>query len=307
MLRGVAVKPGGTKPATLTLILADLNTSATLSPFLLPPVLSATHRYDHHQREFQEVFGHGFSTRLSSAGLVYKHFGRGIVAAYLNEPEESAQVEAVWLAVYRTFMEAIDAVDNGVNQWDGDAPPKYVNDTHLSARVGRLNPDWNAADQSEAELYRRFLQAVELAGSEFDGALRRTAQIWLPARQLVLADLSSRKDVDPSGAVVALSTFCPWKEHLHQLEQELGCPGEVLYVLYQDEREGSWRVQAVGQAPGSFASRKALPAPWRGLRDEALSEAAGVPDLVFVHASGFIGGGKTKEAALALARKAVAA
>lgn len=31
----------------------------------------------------------------------------------------------------------------GVNQWDSAAPPKYVNNTHLSARVGRLNPDWN--------------------------------------------------------------------------------------------------------------------------------------------------------------------
>lgn len=30
-----------------------------------------------------------------------------------------------------------------MNQWDSEAPPKYVNTTHLSARVGRLNPDWN--------------------------------------------------------------------------------------------------------------------------------------------------------------------
>lgn len=29
-------------------------------------------RYDHHQKGFVEVFGHGFSTKLSSAGLVYK-------------------------------------------------------------------------------------------------------------------------------------------------------------------------------------------------------------------------------------------
>jgi uncharacterized UPF0160 family protein len=29
-------------------------------------------RYDHHQRGFEEVFGHGFVTKLSSAGLVYK-------------------------------------------------------------------------------------------------------------------------------------------------------------------------------------------------------------------------------------------
>jgi uncharacterized UPF0160 family protein len=30
-------------------------------------------RYDHHQRGFEEVFGHGFNTKLSSAGLVYKY------------------------------------------------------------------------------------------------------------------------------------------------------------------------------------------------------------------------------------------
>ncbi|EPS63763.1 hypothetical protein M569_11020, partial [Genlisea aurea] len=29
-------------------------------------------RYDHHQNGFQEVFGYGFTTKLSSAGLVYK-------------------------------------------------------------------------------------------------------------------------------------------------------------------------------------------------------------------------------------------
>lgn len=29
-------------------------------------------RFDHHQRGFQEVFGHGYNTKLSSAGLVYK-------------------------------------------------------------------------------------------------------------------------------------------------------------------------------------------------------------------------------------------
>lgn len=40
----------------------------------------ATCRYDHHQRGFEEVFGHGFVTKLSSAGLVYKHYGLEIVA-----------------------------------------------------------------------------------------------------------------------------------------------------------------------------------------------------------------------------------
>jgi uncharacterized UPF0160 family protein len=66
-------------------------------------------------------------------------------------------------------------------------------------------------------------------------------------------------------------------------------------------------VQCVPPSPGSFEQRKSLPEPWRGLRDEALSEASGIPGGVFVHASGFIGGNATYEGILAMARKAVAA
>ncbi|KAL0426856.1 UNVERIFIED_CONTAM: hypothetical protein Slati_2860400 [Sesamum latifolium] len=33
---------------------------------------STKDRYDHHQKGFEEVSGHGFNTKLSSAGLVYK-------------------------------------------------------------------------------------------------------------------------------------------------------------------------------------------------------------------------------------------
>jgi uncharacterized UPF0160 family protein len=52
-------------------ILKDLDTILDVGGVYDP----ATNRYDHHQRGFAEVFGHGFNTKLSSAGLVYRHFG----------------------------------------------------------------------------------------------------------------------------------------------------------------------------------------------------------------------------------------
>jgi len=61
-------------------------------------------------------------------------------------------------------------------------------------------------------------------------------------------------------------------------------------------------VQAVAVAPDRFESRKALPAQWRGLRDDELSKESGIPGCVFVHMSGFIGGNQTYEGALAMAR-----
>lgn len=143
----------------------------------------ATARYDHHQRGFGEVFGHGFDTKLSSAGargsgtrppqqqqpprskqqgriacqpaaicavtcapctccpapcaghlrppppllppgLVYKHHGPDIVASLMKLPTEHGDVQAVLLQVYKSFIEAVDAVDNGVNQYDTDKPAR---------------------------------------------------------------------------------------------------------------------------------------------------------------------------------------
>lgn len=58
-------------------------------------------------------------------------------------------------------------------------------------------------------------------------------------------------------------------------------------------------------APDRFESRKALPAQWRGLRDEELSRESGIPGGVFIHMSGFIGGNQTFEGALAMAKAAL--
>ena len=146
---------------------------------------------------------------------------------------------------------------------------------------------------------------MALTGAEFTDALHHLIKSWLPARSLVLEDLQNRTQIDPSGQIMKLTSFCPWKDHLHQLESELGASGQVKYVLYEDDREKKWRIQAVGVAPGSFESRKALPVAWRGLRDAELSEVSGVPGGVFVHASGFIGGNETYEGALEMAKKAL--
>uniref|UniRef100_K3YTJ6 MYG1 protein n=1 Tax=Setaria italica TaxID=4555 RepID=K3YTJ6_SETIT len=239
------------------------------------------HRYDHHQKGFNEVFGHGFNTKLSSAGLVYKHFGKEIIAKELGVNEDHEDVHRLYLAIYKSFVEALDAIDNGINQYDTDQPPKYVNNTHLSSRVGRLNPDWTDPDQSPEKENAAFQQAMMLAGSEFMESVRFHVKSWLPARSIVLECLFSRSKVDPSSEIMVLDRFCP------------------------DERSKSWRVQAVAVAPDRFESRKALPEKWRGMRDDELSAETGIPGCVFVHMSGFIGGNKTYEGALEMARAAL--
>lgn len=49
----------------------------------------AEKRFDHHQRGFDQVFGQGFTTKLSSAGLVYKLSltlsGQALLSYYLTD------------------------------------------------------------------------------------------------------------------------------------------------------------------------------------------------------------------------------
>ena len=62
--------------------------------------------------------------------------------------------------------QAIDAIDNGINQYDVADPPRYIENTNLSARVGRLNPDWIEEHTAEKE-NDAFFRAMEIAGGEF--------------------------------------------------------------------------------------------------------------------------------------------
>ncbi|KAK1307209.1 hypothetical protein QJS10_CPA10g00622 [Acorus calamus] len=262
-------------------------------------------RYDHHQKGFGEVFGHGFTTKLSSAGLIYKHYGREIIAKEIRLDEGHQDVHRLFLAVYKSFMEAIDAIDNGINQFDTDKPPKYVNNTTLSSRVGRLNLDWMNPDQSQEEENEAFQRAMVLAGSEFLENVCFHARSWLPARSIVMECLTAREKIDHSGEIMVLDRFCPWKLHLFELEEEMKIDPPIKYVLYQDDRSKHWRVQAVAISPDKFESRRPLPLQWRGFRDEDLSKVSGIPGCVFVHMSGFIGGNQSYDGALAMARAAL--
>jgi len=53
------------------------------------------------------------------------------------------------MSLTQEFIEAIDAIDNGISQYPTDIAPKYRSRTDLSSRVGSLNPAWNEPVDSE--------------------------------------------------------------------------------------------------------------------------------------------------------------
>ncbi|KAL5035467.1 hypothetical protein BDV3_005385 [Batrachochytrium dendrobatidis] len=262
------------------------------------------HRYDHHQREFVDTFDSDHKIRLSSAGLVYKHFGHRIIREVLgwHQDEQEDIVHMLYMKVYDDLIQEYDGVDNGVSRYPSNLDPAYKESTTISHRVSALNPWWN---QSVDDMDERFAKAVALTGMEFTDKVLYLGNAWIPARKLVQDALNDRKAIHPSGRIMVFDQYCPWKEYVYLLEKENKIPAseQPLYVLYPDT-SSQWRIQAVSCNPSSFESRKALPESWRGLRDQELSTLCGIDGCVFVHASGFIGGNMTKEGALKMAVRA---
>lgn len=260
-----------------------------------------TKRFDHHQREFTGVLD-GYKTKLSSAGLVYKHYGKDIIRELLKDHKALTPsfVDICYRKLYTSFVEHIDAIDNGISVSDG--PARYHVSTTLSARVGHLNPSWNE-EQTPEIFHSKFKEAVQLTCGEFVRATQSLVSSWWPARSLVQDALDSRFAVHPSGSIMVMARACPWKDHLFEIDNAEG-DKPVLYVLYADTG-GSWRIQAVPEDAQSFNSRKKLPSEWCGLRDQVLSDKCGEQGAIFIHASGFIGGHSTKEGALNMAVKAL--
>lgn len=288
---------------------------------------AARNRYDHHQRTFNTNFP-DHNTKLSSAGLVYLHFGKEIIAQHTKSPVDHPDVELLFQKLYDDFVEAVDANDNGISKYEDDklkaaGIQRRFKDGGISiaSLVGDLNHEdplnpgisKSTPEQPQAEEDHRFAQASTLMGTAFLRKLHGAATAWLPARATVKGAFQERKNNHQSGQIMVMPRAgIPWKEHLYNLEDAESIPSseKPLYVLYPEKEEpgSKWRVQAVSKDFSSFESRKALPEPWRGLRDSELDEMLGdevEEGAVFVHASGFIGGHKTEAGARAMAGRAL--
>ena len=256
-------------------------------------------RYDHHQRGYEERFTPDRCTKLSAAGLVYRHYGEAVVKAYYPELHDQ-HTSVVYNKLYDRLFEALDAIDTGVEPHP--EPLLYKDSTGLASRVGRLNPRWNEEGIDPDE---RFEQAVQLCGADFEAILTSLVESDLPARQFVEQAVLERHSVDASGEILCLKAGgMPWKNHLYELEQLHSVDPLVKFVLYTDQ-SGMWRVQAVTVEGTAFENRLGLPEEWRGVRDEDLEAVTQIPGSRFVHAAGFIGGANTFEGALAMAREAL--
>lgn len=249
-------------------------------------------RFDHHQKDCKELFLESHIP-LASCGMVYREFMREINKALLaaNGRNVDKHIDYVCERMYFLFVQEIDAIDNGVEQYPEDAVPLYQLHTTISERIRMMNE------------CAEFEDAVELIGSEYLNRLLNFVDTEIPLIDMSKKAFSDRFSVDSSGKIVLFDVFCKAENFLKRLEKEskIKQDKQLLYIV-NPRTGGNWMIYAIGTGR-QFESRKSL--PFKGLRDEELSKACGIPGGIFVHKSGFLAAFKTKEQALSFAKLAL--
>jgi len=292
----------------------------------------ARQRFDHHMLGFDVVFDESryeavppyrSSKRVvcSSAGLVYKHFGREILLSLLSSMRssgaiaESEEIRAKqpenldWLfkKVYYDYLQAVDAGDNGISLVEAscDLPEASISlktvATDRSSMASKI-----ARHQSEATITQNaaetnnylesFLAASKLAGEEFRDFVRFTVKYSLDCWLRGCAAFTERKSFHPSGRVLFIQDGGFDGSMVFELEEYFKVPEAECILYVARESESGYRITTVPVAPASYVSRLPYPKDWWGKRDAALSAASGIPGMTFCHKNGFTGGMQTRQA-----------
>lgn len=238
---------------------------------------STTHRYDHHQ--VGRAGERENSIPYAACGLVWKHFGK-----------ELCSNQEVWNSVDESLVQGIDAIDNGVSLFSLNV--LHVKPFTIGNVVNCFLPSNEEASLEEFD--QGFLKAGEFLLFILENTISQSERIIQDKKN---AELVYNKSDDKQ--IILCEKYIPGIKKL------LSIFPEPIYTIYPDQN-GNWRIEGIRIDSNDFPIRKNLPESWAGLRDENFQKASEVSDATFCHPGLFTAGAKTKEGALALAKKALA-
>jgi len=239
--------------------------------------------FDHHQR--------GAPLRddgqpFSSFGLVWRQFGRD----YLNAAGIPADdIDALHASFDLDFVLPVDLMDNGaLSPSAAGALAKLT----LPVLLETLKPVFD--DKEPGADDRAFHEALAIARGFVEASIRQAAA-KLRAESIVLRAIAAAGD----GRVLELPMGMPFRPAIVKAGAD-----HLLFVVHP--RDTDWCLTGIRRASDGFELRADLPAAWAGLTGETLAAVCGVAGATFCHNGRFIAAATTREAALEMARIAVA-
>lgn len=233
-------------------------------------------RFDHHQKGGAGKRPNGIP--YAAFGLVWKEYG-----AMLTGSEESA------LKLDEEIVASGDARDNGFEIIDSRV--EGIKPFEFADSLFAFNPSWSEAQDFDGG----FRKAVAVAVPMLERAIRRSiaSEVGKKFTEEAYQKASDKRIIELDGQY-------PWRDVL------MSHP-EPLFMVRANPEGDTWGAKGIPAEKTGYALRRDFPVEWAGLSDAELARVSGVPDAVFCHNNRFLAVAKSREGALALARKAIEA
>lgn len=237
--------------------------------------------FDHHQR--------GAPLRddgqpYSSFGLIWKHFGRDYLVA---SDVPAGDIEEVFASFDAKFVLPVDLTDNGAL-----SPTGPLAGLTLTALLETLKPVFDDKDPGAEDM--AFHGALSIARAFVEASIARSAA-KLRAEAIVQQAIVAAG----AGHVLELPMGMPFRPAIIKAGAE-----QLLFVVHP--RDKDWCLTTIRKGDEGFENRADLPAAWGGLTNGELEAASGVAGASFCHNGLFVAAASSREAALAMAERAVA-
>ena len=251
-------------------VLRSRNTDSFLDTDILVDVgLEYDHdflRYDHHQKGFNERWDYNSEIPLSSAGLIWRHYGSEIIEMYLSKNENTDTINDLKNIIYYKLIQEIDANDNGIP----------FENSYISNLVAALNGDVN----DEKVQNENFNRAIELVGNIFDIKFNEIITSYFNYQK----DLQVVKDLDLSGSYLIINQNIPT---IFKCLDELDPKQNIKFCIFENDNE--YTIKTRKQNEEKFIPLCPI------LSEEILRKTCN--DIIFVHKAGFLAKTKTLESA----------
>ena len=260
-------------------------------------------RFDHHGKDFNERYpspnsNFAIGPKLASIGLIFRHFGRQYIEKVLtnhNRTYTPRFIDYIYDNVVKHIVTPIDIIDNGETR-----AFKFDNAYYKVPSIAKLIANLNNCGYFLDEDQDNFKVAMKLMKIYLETEIMRHYNA-IASEDKVL-DLVKSCTTDK----LILEDYTPWSAIFTAHPEECA---KINFVIYPST-DGEWLFQPTyyskkinGDSFSEFlrdgTRRRYKYHPPRsicGLVKDQLSEAMnGIKGTTFVHASGFIGGGTTKE------------
>jgi len=245
-------------------------------------------KYDHHSTD--KVYREN-GIPYAAFGLIWRDFGKEFLLK--TELIEEEDVDSVHQKIDIDFVQAIDALDNGVNL----STDTVVKVQTISSVIAGFNHHVKANGESTKKLETLyFLEATAFARQILMNEIVGISN-QLEARAGIEEAFANRENPE----ILILDSPAEWGDTVAELDVN----EEVFYVVYP--KLDAYYIQVMRKEAGKFDARKDLPEEWAAKRDQAFNEVVGIDDGIFCHPARFLAGAKSKESILKMAELALQA